>query len=90
MSGNISAALTTLVPLLIFVVGVRQFIEVISIAGGVFGSLMIIFVLLVYRKALVMGDKKPGYALHLPKIAIYVLIALFALGGIYEIIYLIL
>jgi len=86
--GNISTVLTTLVPLLIFVAGVQQFIEVISISGGVFGSLLLIFVLLVYRKAHVSGDKKPGYALHLPKLVIYGLIALFALGGIYEIIYL--
>ena len=87
--GNISTVLTVLAPLLIFVAGVQQFIEVISISGGVFGSLLLIFVLLVYRKALVRGDKKPGYALRLPKLAIYGLIALFALGGIYEIIYLI-
>jgi len=86
--GNISTVLTTLVPLLIFVAGVQQFIEVISISGGVFGSLILIFVLLVYRKALVRGDKKPGYALHLPRLAIYGLIALFIFGGIYEIIYL--
>lgn len=86
--GNISTALTTVVPLLIFVAGVQQFIGVISISGGVFGSLLFVFVLLVYRKAVARGDKKPGYALHLPKLVIYGLITLFIFGGIYEIIYL--
>ena len=89
MPSILSTALTTVVPLLIFIAGVQHFIEVVSFAGGVLGALILIFVLIIYRQAITKGDKEPGYVMNLPKALAYGIIALFIFGGIYEIIYLI-
>lgn len=88
LNKNLSGFLVVSVPALIFILGVQKFIEVISFSGAVFGAIIFIFTLLVYQKAQKFGDRKPGYALRLPGGIIWALIILFALGGVYEIIYL--
>lgn len=89
IKGWLAGLLVVSVPALIFIFGLQKFIEVISFSGAVFGAIIFIFTLLVYLKAKRHGDKQPGYVLNLPRVLVYGLIALFALGGIYEIIYLI-
>ena len=86
----VAGTLVTAAPIALFVLGFQKFIEVISFSGAVFGAIIFIFTLLVYLRAKKQGDHAPGYALNVPKLAIWALIALFALGGVYEIIYLLL
>lgn len=86
VSKTISRLLVAAAPIIIFIFGIHTFIEIIAFSGAVFGAIIFIFTLLVYQKAQKHGDKKPGYALRLPRFAVWALIALFVLGGVYEII----
>jgi len=81
--------LATAAPVLLFSLGIQQFIEIISLSGAVFGAIMAICVILIYQRSISLGDKEPGYMLNIPKIVLWGAVTLFALGGVYEIIYLI-
>jgi len=84
-----AGAMITVVPILLFIGGIEQFIEIISFSGAVFGAIFAILIVLIYKKTLTHGDKEPGYVLNVPKLVLWGLVSLFAIGGIYEIIYLI-
>jgi len=86
---NLSALVALLIPISLFLAGLQQFIAVIGISGAVFGAVVAIAVILVYQKAQMLGDQAPGFILHVPKIIQWTLMLMFALGGVYEIIYLI-
>lgn len=86
MNKFFSSFLITAVPIALFILGIQKFIEIISFSGAVFAAIIFIFTFLVYLRAKKHGDQAPGYALNLPKFAIWLLIGLFALGGVYEII----
>lgn len=88
MNPKISAALVAAVPLALFAGGIQKFIEVISFSGAIFGAIIGISVLFVYKKAIKMGEREPGYKLKLPKFILWGLVILLALGGAYEIMYL--
>lgn len=83
---RISAMLITIVPIVLFIGGIQQFLEIISFSGAVFGAIIAIAIVLIYRKAIRFGHRKPGYALNIPNYVQWGLIVLFALGGVYEII----
>lgn len=89
LPGGVPGVLATFVPVLLFIAGFQQFIAVISISGAVFGAIIGVVILLIYQKAKKAGDRTPGYSLGIPKFIIYGLISLLTLGGVYEIIYLI-
>jgi len=89
MNKHVAGLLTITVPAVLFIAGFQQFIAIISISGAVIGASIGIVILAIYRKIKKLGDKKPGYELHVPSFIVYALMILFALGGLYEIIYLI-
>lgn len=65
MHHGLATALTCCVPFLIFAFGVRGFIAAIDIVGGVFVSLELFLLLLIYWQATRKGDLKPvKYGLH--------------------------
>jgi len=75
--------LTVVPPLILFVAGLRKFIDVISLVGAVSFGLAAILTLMMKMKAKEKGDRIPEYALNLPTVVNYGIIALFALGIIY-------
>lgn len=81
-----SLVLTIGVPLALFLLGVRSFINVISLTGGVFGVLDVILIMLIYRVARLKGKRKPEYVLRIPGFVLWFMIAAFALGAVYEIV----
>lgn len=83
---DISAALTLGVPFALFLLGARSFIKVISITGGVFGAIDVILIMLIYRVAVRRGERKPEYSLSVPGFFIWLVIGAFVIGGLYEII----
>jgi tyrosine-specific transport protein len=85
---RISAGLVIFAPIILFIAGLQQFIGIISFSGAVFGAITGIFIILIYQRAIKSGDKKPSYTLNLSKYVRWGLITLWALGGAYEIIYL--
>lgn len=75
LNKNLSWALTTFIPLVLFLKGVNQFISVISFVGGIMLGIEGILILLMYRKI------NPKNFLTFP------LIMVFLIGILYEIIY---
>lgn len=84
---NTAWFLTCFVPLFLFLLGLKNFILVISLTGGVAMGIGIIFIIFIYLKAKKEGDLKPAYNLKLPLILVYSLVLFFLLGVAYQIYY---
>jgi len=80
--------LVCFVPLGGYLLGLNDFIVVISLVGAIAGGLEGIMIILIYRKAKKMGDRQPEYSLKINKVILYGLILIFVLGVIYQFIYL--
>lgn len=78
--------LVILPPLLLFYLGMNNFIDVIGVVGGVALSLEGIFLLFLYLKAKKLGDREPEYSLSVPRAAIYLLVVVFAFAIVYTLI----
>lgn len=75
------------IPLILFFIGITDFIGVIGFAGAVTGGIDGILIILAYRKAdrYGRGDRKPEYDIATTKWSEYLLIAMFILGIVYTI-----
>ena len=83
----ISTSLVCGVPFIIFLLGLRQFIAAIDIVGGVFGSIELVLLILIYWRAKHLGDLPVGkYRLHHTALLAALLFAAFAVGAIYSVI----
>ncbi|MFA6215077.1 MAG: aromatic amino acid transport family protein [Patescibacteria group bacterium] len=78
--------LATFVPLLLYFIGLKDFILIISFTGAVTMGVDGILVFLVHRKAKKTGQLKPAYQINLPKIVTYLIIAMFLAGVVVELI----
>lgn len=76
--------ITCLVPLIIFLLGARSFIEVISIGGGLIGGFDGILVLIMFYRAKKLGDQEPIFKFSLPKTLGLVVALLFFFAIIYN------
>ena len=85
---NLAWVLTCFIPLGLFLIGIRNFIETISIAGAVAGGLDGILIALILWKAKKHGDRKPEFSIRYDKIIGAVLIIVFVIGLIYTLIHL--
>ncbi|MDO8669397.1 MAG: aromatic amino acid transport family protein, partial [Candidatus Buchananbacteria bacterium] len=70
-------------PLVLFLGGMRTFIDIISLAGSVAIGLEGIVLTFVYIKSKSKGDRVPEYSLELPKFIYYLLIFMFGAGIVY-------
>ncbi len=70
-------------PLVLFLGGLRTFIDIISLAGSVAIGLEGIVLTFVYIKSKSKGDRVPEYSLEFPKFIYYLLIFMFGAGIIY-------
>lgn len=86
----LSDALAIFVPLALFLLGLREFIEIIGVTGAVFGALIGSVIVLLFMHARKHGKKKPYITLHIPDALSWAIIAAFVFGGIYEIVLLLL
>lgn len=74
------------VPFTVFLIGSRDFINVISFTGAIFGGFNYILITLIYLK--IRAKKKTKYpVIRWPRIVPYTLMVIFALGIIYKIVY---
>jgi tyrosine-specific transport protein len=84
--GKIAALLVCGLPLVIFLLGLRQFITAIDLVGGVFVSLEMLVVVLIYWRAKQVSDLDPGkYKLHHTLLLVVLLLAALIVGAIYSI-----
>jgi tyrosine-specific transport protein len=80
-------ALTCLVPLVIFVLGLRDFITVVSIAGSVTGGFAGILIMASFYRAKKVGDLKPAFEIKMPIVLSVFMILILLLGILYQFIY---
>lgn len=83
-NGFFSYILAIGVPLIAFLSGIKNFIDIIGFLGVIFGGIEGILIILIFMKAKSLGDRKPEYILNIPKFASYGIIGIFILGIIYE------
>ncbi len=79
--------LTVFVPLTIFILGLRSFIFVVSLAGGVLSGIQGIVLIATYYQAKKKGDRAPEFSFNLPKAFAYFIYLIFLFGIIYQFIY---
>jgi len=82
-----SAFLTIILPLILFLLGFRDFIRVIGFLGTFIGLVNGAAIVFIYKKAKVLGDRESEYSLNLPNFVLYLLIAILVLGTISHIYY---
>ena len=75
------------IPIILFLIGIKQFIPVIGVVGTFIGLVEGTAIVLIYRKAKKQGRKIPAYSLKTPKVLLYLMVAILAAGAIVQIIY---
>lgn len=79
--------LVIIVPLIIFLLNIVNFVEVLGIAGTIMGGLEGILIVAMFLKAKKMGtEKKPAYELKFPKVLLFSMVGIFIVGIIYQIV----
>jgi len=75
------------IPLIIFLLGLRQFMMAIDIVGGVFVSLEMLFIILIYWRAKQKGDLAIGkFKLHHTLLLAVLLLLVLSVGAVYSVI----
>ncbi len=83
----LSFVIACFAPLLLFLLGFRQFIFVISIVGTFVGLIEGIFLVLIYKKAKKTGDQKPAFSLSVPTYIPYLVLIILFCGAFFQFIY---
>ena len=82
----IATVLTLGIPLFIFVLGLRGFISALNVVGGIFGSIEMFLILMIYWKAKQMGDLPVGkYKLHHTVLIGCLLVVALSIGTIFSV-----
>ncbi len=79
-----ASSVVSFLPLVLFLVGFRSFIEVIGFLGTIIGVIEGIIIILLFKKAKELGDHKPEYAIKVPKFLLYVFILILILGAVLQ------
>ena len=69
-------------PLLLFLVGFRDFIGTLGFVGTVVGVVEGVAIILIFKKAKKSGNRTPEYSLKIPSLLLYLLIVILVLGAI--------
>jgi tyrosine-specific transport protein len=75
--------LVVIPPVILFLGGLRNFIDVIGIAGSVAGGIEAIIIVFVVKSARIHGDRAPEYTVNIPNWILYTFIPIFTAGIIY-------
>ncbi len=82
---NISWILACFIPLVLFLLGINNFIAIIAVVGAIAGGIQSIVIILMHRNAKKMGNKNPEYSFKSFLPLNIILIGLFIVGIIVEI-----
>jgi len=82
---RISASIACGLPFILFLIGFREFIEVIGFVGTIIGVIEGGTIILIFKKAKFLGNRCPEYSLKIPSILLYFLIAIFILGAVSQV-----
>ena len=84
---QISATISCGIPLVLFLIGFREFIGAIGFVGTVIGVIEGSVIVLIFKKVKKFGNRIPEYSLKIPSILLYFLMAIFILGAISQVFY---
>jgi tyrosine-specific transport protein len=84
-SENSASLISSGLPLILFILGFRSFITVISLAGTILAMIEGIVILLIFNKIKKLGDRTPEYSLKIPKFLLYIFAIIFVFGAISQI-----
>lgn len=87
LSEKKSWALACLVPLLIFILGLRDFITVVSFAGSIAGGFAGILIIAAFYKAKKTGDQKPAFEIKVPILLLVFMVFVLLLGILHQFVY---
>jgi tyrosine-specific transport protein len=82
-----SWVIATFMPVILYFIGLKDFIKIISFTGAVTMGIDMTLVYLIHLKAKTIGKKSPEYKMNIPMPAVYILILLFLIGVTAEIIF---
>ncbi|KPJ57413.1 hypothetical protein AMJ49_00535 [Parcubacteria bacterium DG_74_2] len=83
----VASSISCGLPLILFLSGFQNFIQVISFVGAFFGLIQGILIIFLFKKAKILGDREPEYSLKVPNPFLYFLIIVLILGAISQIFY---
>ncbi len=81
-SKNLSFLISCGFPLILFLMGFRNFIATIGFVGTIIGVINGIIIILIFKKAKTLGDREPEYSFKVSSMLLYFLMAIFILGAI--------
>lgn len=87
LNQHFASLLVLAVPLLLFILGLRDFIKIISLVGVFMGGIEGILIVMLFRAARKKGKKKVSYRILFPGWLPYVIMGVFVLGILLEIYY---
>ena len=76
----LAATVVCVVPLILFLIGFRNFISIIGLVGIIVGTIQGIIVILIFKKIKKLRDREPEYSLKIPHFVLHLLILIFVLG----------
>ena len=79
--------LTVIIPVFLFLLGLRSFILVIGFAGGVLSGIQGIVLIVTYYRAKKQGNRTPEFSFNLNKSIAYFIYLIFIFGIVYQFIY---
>lgn len=86
MPHAVATSLVVSVPLLLFLFGLREFISIIGITGAVFGALDGIVIAWLYLLARKNGNGQSNFMFEVPRVFVYAVCAVLALGAAYQLV----
>lgn len=82
ISNSVATLITCGLPLVLFLAGFRSFIGTLGFVGTIVGVIEGVIIILIFRKAKKLGDRKPEYSLKIPSLLLYCLIVILILGAV--------
>jgi len=83
----VAAGIAIVVPLTLFLLGIREFISVIGIVGALIGAIEGIIIILIFWSAKKKGTREPEYEIQFSKLILYPIILILALGAIFGVLF---
>ena len=85
VSSRVSVLIVVFLPILLFAMGLRDFILILGVVGAAVGALEGIVITLAFRRAKNMGDRKPEYSLRIPGYIFFIVGGVVCIGFIFEV-----
>jgi hypothetical protein len=84
ISNNAANYIVVFLPVILFLLGFRSFIDVIGFLGTIIGVIEGIIIILLFGKAKKLGNDKPEYEIKVPKFLLYVCALVLILGAVFQ------